>query len=149
VKLTLSGSVIAMGVPTRVFTWLFSGSEKVSPVNVGASFSFVKWMVTVALPDRAGEPLSVTSTVRLKLGFVSRSSGAACATVICPVLSTSKAPPVFPCVISQVRVCVGKRSSSVAVTFPTPVPTPLFSITQKVAASTTGASLTSVRLMVT
>ena len=89
------------GAPTAVPFGAFSatGPRDWSAIT-GASFTFVRLIVTVPLSDRFGEPLSVACTVRLKLGVVSKSSAAGVRTVTWPVAeSIAKALPVFPAVI--------------------------------------------------
>ena len=64
-------------------------------MTIGASLTFVRFTVTVAVSVRP--PASVTCTVSVKLGVVSKSSAAALATVIAPVVGLiAKAPPVLP-----------------------------------------------------
>ena len=141
-----SGSV-KVTVPTLVPFGAFSGTAKVAGLTTGASLTSVRLTVIVAVPDIAGEPLSVTCTVRLNVGVVSKSSAAELATVITPVVaSIAKAVPVFPPVIAKAWVC--PASESVKVTVPTLVAFGLFSGSEKVAALTTGAWLTIVTLTV-
>ena len=137
-----------MTVPTSVAFGLFSAAGKVAGFTVGTSFAFVRLIVIVADALSGGAPLSVTCTVRPKLGVVSKSSAAAFATVISPVVgSIANAPPVLPPVIA--KVWIWPVSGSLNVTLPTTVALALFSGRLNVAGLTTGASLGSVRVIVT
>ena len=95
--------------------------------------------MTAAVPVRP--PASVACTVSAKLGVVSKSSAAALATVIAPVVgSIAKAPPVLPAGDREGARVAGV--GSLAATVPTTVPFALFSGSAKVWSLTTGASLT-------
>ena len=108
----------------------------------------VRLIVTVAVPESAGVPLSVTCTVSENVGLVSKSTAELLATVIWPVEALiANAPPVLPAVIANVCVC--PASGSVNVTVPTFVPLGLFSSIVNVAALTTGGSFTSSRWTIT
>src|SRR6187399_1712991 len=90
---------------------------------------------------------AVAFTVRLKLGVVSKLRAALLATAMAPVAALiTNAPPVLPA--PRLYVNVVPASGSVAVTVPTAVPFALFSARLNVAAVTTGASFTLVRLIV-
>ena len=70
-----------------------------SSVATGASFRSLR--LTVTVPEVVSPPESVTSTVRVKDGVVSKSRAALLATVISPVAgSMLKAPPVLPVVMA-------------------------------------------------
>ena len=53
-------------VPTAVPFALFSATVKGPPETVGVSFTSVRLMVTVALPESIGEPLSSACTTSVK-----------------------------------------------------------------------------------
>ena len=79
-------------MPTTVPSPLFSARTKAASTAVGASFTSVRLTVTAAVSVRP--PASVTVTVRLKTGVVSKSSWVESATVISPVAgSIENAPP--------------------------------------------------------
>ena len=81
----------------------------------------------------------MTLTVRLKLGFVSKSSTPLVSTVSAPVVgSIANAPPTLPSVMAN--VWLWPLSGSLYVTVPTAVPFALFSGTLNVAGATAGAS---------
>jgi hypothetical protein len=142
-----SGSV-TVTVPTLVPLALFSSIENGPPAGTGVSLTSFKFTVTVVEPVRAGVPLSVTSTVRLNTGVVSKSSAALLATVISPVAAPiAKAPPVLPAVIA--KLCVCPASGSFAATVPTLVPLALFSSIANGPPVGAGCSLTSFRFTVT
>ena len=84
--------------PTTVPRALFSAIDVVKPVTLGASFTSVRFTVTVAVLASPVPPWSVTVTSSVKAwpGTVSKSSAAGSATVIWPLASIAKAPPVFP-----------------------------------------------------
>ena len=85
-------------LPTTVPRALFSAIDVVKPVTAGASFTSVRFTVTVAVPASPVPPWSVTVTSSVKVcpGTVSKSSAAGFATVIWPDASIAKAPAVFP-----------------------------------------------------
>ncbi len=78
---------------------MFSAREKVCGAIVGTSLTLVRLIVTVLLADRV--PSSVTVTVRLNVGVVSKSSLVVSATVMTPALLMAKAPELFPPVIEK------------------------------------------------
>ena len=78
---------------------VFSARTKAASTAVGASFRSVRLTVTAASSVRP--PESVTVTVRLKTGLVSKFSWDEAATVISPVAeSIAKAPLALPAVIA-------------------------------------------------
>src|SRR4029453_17926238 len=126
----------------------FSAIENGPPVGAGGSLTLVTLMVTVVVPTRLPAPLSVAVTVKVKVGFVSKSTAAELATVISPVEGLiAKAPPVLPSVIAQ--VCVSPASGSFASTVPTEVPLAEFSAIENGPPVGTGASFALVTLIVT
>ncbi len=114
-------------------------------VSTGASFTPVRLTVTVALPVRL--PESVTWTVRLNEGVVSKSSLVESATVMTPALLMAKAPELLPAVMEN--ALVSPASTSFVSTVPTVTAFAVFSAILKVCGAMVGASLTSVRLIVT
>ena len=100
-------------------------------VITGSSFASLRLIVIVAESDKEGVPSSVTCTIKVKLGVVSKSNWVTSATVISPVVlsmpnGVAPVPPVM------VKVSVSTASGSLATTFPTVVPFPLFSAMKKV-----------------
>ena len=139
---------MAVTVPTTVPFGLFSARLNVAGDTTGASLRSVRLIVTVASPERTGTPVSVTRTVRLNVGLVSKSTAATLATVICPEVGwIANAPPVLPPMMLKAHVCPASGSANV-IGVPTSVPFGLFSGMLKVAGLTTGASLAFVRLTV-
>ncbi len=106
--------------------------------------TLVRLIVTVLLANRL--PPSVTWTVRLKEGVVSRSSLVVSATVMIPSLLMSKAPELLPAVI--VNTWVSPASTSLATTVPTVTVLAVFSAMENVCGAIVGVSLTAVTLMV-
>ena len=101
--------------------------ETEPPEKTGASFTFVRLIVTVLLAVRA--PASATCTVRLNVGVVSKSSLLESATVMIPAALIAKAPRLLPPVM--LKVWVSPASTSLASTVPTVVPFALFSAIEK------------------
>src|SRR5215831_18146469 len=124
-----SGSV-AVTVPTAVPFPLFSGTVNVAAFTVGASFTFVRLIVMIAVSLNCGVPLSVTVTLSVKLGVTSKFSAVLLATVITPAALTANAVCPVPPVTLIVRVC--PASGSVDTIVPTVVPLAVFSATAKV-----------------
>jgi hypothetical protein len=90
-------------LPTTVPMATFSSTLKVWSFTTGASLALLRLMVIVFEPVRFGVPLSVTSTVRLNVGLVSKSTAAELATVISPVDALmANAPPVLPPLMANV-----------------------------------------------
>ena len=90
-----------MTAPTTVVAAAFSASGKVAFDAVGASLSLVRLTVTCAVSLSAPGPApSLTRTVRVNVGEVSKSSNAALSTVIAPMFEIAKAPLPLPAVMS-------------------------------------------------
>src|SRR5262245_39965708 len=143
----VASSSVNVTVPTAAPFAASSATLKVPSLATGASLTSTMLTVIVAVPDSGGVPLSVTCTVRAKVGVASKSSAAPDATVIAPVDGLiANALPVLPAVIAN--AWVWPASTSVNATVCTAVPLALFSSIDTVAAVTTGASLTSFRFTV-